>query len=103
MGIPADVVVAVQSGLWGNNSNYNADDTIGDDYDGDLRKSASAVRVGIQTPLISCAWDHLREIECGKMTGTILCRPACRLEAQGLVNNLQTTISGAVTVVPEPE
>ena len=32
--------VVVQSGLWGNNSNYNADDTIGDDYDGDLRPRA---------------------------------------------------------------
>eukprot|EP00286_Rhodomonas_abbreviata_P015254 CAMPEP_0181323818 /NCGR_PEP_ID=MMETSP1101-20121128/20007_1 /TAXON_ID=46948 /ORGANISM="Rhodomonas abbreviata, Strain Caron Lab Isolate" /LENGTH=67 /DNA_ID=CAMNT_0023431909 /DNA_START=12 /DNA_END=215 /DNA_ORIENTATION=- len=29
-----------ESGLWGNNSNYNADDTIGDDYDGDLRPRA---------------------------------------------------------------
>jgi hypothetical protein len=29
-----------QSGLYGNNSNYNAEDTIGDDYDGDLRPRA---------------------------------------------------------------
>jgi len=29
----------LQEGLFGVNSNYNAEDCIGDDYDGDLRKS----------------------------------------------------------------
>jgi len=29
-----------QSGLWGNNSDYNSDDTIGDDYgEGDMRNA----------------------------------------------------------------
>jgi len=32
------------SGLFGINSNYNADDCIGDDYDGDLRSRAVAWR-----------------------------------------------------------
>ena len=37
----------LQSGLYGNNSNYNAEDTIGDDYDGDLRPRAVWQPVGI--------------------------------------------------------
>ena len=28
--------------LWGNNSNYNSEDTIGDDYDGNIHEFAAA-------------------------------------------------------------
>ncbi len=47
MQVLTDLIYYRQSGLYGNNSNYNAEDTIGDDYDGDLRPRAVWHPIGI--------------------------------------------------------